>query len=119
MTHCRSSAVGRVLRILAAATLLVVCASCGHFESVSDPDIRAEELVGHEVRITKTDGRVLVFRVLEVTEDAFVGEFHRARFDEIAAVERHDYDVGKAAGLLMVAAGAWALWAALTFRVGG
>jgi hypothetical protein len=81
-------------------------------------DPRSEDLVGWQVRVTTTDERVLVFRVIEVTEDTLVGEFQRARFDEVAAVERREYYAGETAGTLAMILGALALLVGLLYAPG-
>ena len=106
------------MRVLAAGLLCLVLASCGHFELVPTADVRAEEVVGYQVRVTMTDGRVLLFRVVDVTEDALVGEFQRARFEEVAALERREYGIGETAAAFMVFLGALAVLVGISYSRG-
>jgi hypothetical protein len=88
-------------RILGACTLTIatVCVSCSAFDSVPNADVCAQGLVGHEARITTVQGQTLEFVVLDVTEDAVVGEFHIVPFDQIRTLERRRFDPWKAGAL--------------------
>jgi hypothetical protein len=101
MPNSGHAVVGKRIRVLFAVALFLGCASCGGFESIPPADLRAGDLVGHQVRVTTTDGRTLVFRVVDVTDSALVGEFERARFEDVALVERREYQpMGTVAALL-------------------
>lgn len=88
----------------------VTCASCTHLENVPLPQYGADDLVGHEVRVTTTDGRVLQFEVDTVTDDAISGEGERVAFSDIRRLERRELSGWKTAGavatVLAVAASA-------------
>lgn len=110
----------RVIRfVVAAVVVLLSCASCTELERVPHRGIDAQQLVGHVVRVTTIDGQVYGFRLLEVTEDSFVGEFDRVPFEQITLVERRDVSLWRTAclvgGGVLAAAGAFLLAFALTF----
>ena len=88
MSSWRSKIVHGNWRILVGVALLLICGSCTRLGRVSDPEVNAQQSVGHDIRVTMIDGRVLEFRLLEVTEDALIGEGHELQFDKIAFVER-------------------------------
>lgn len=82
--------------------------SCTRLETVPLPQFNADGLVGREVRVTTTGGRVLEFEVEAVTDDALVGRRERVAFDGIAQVERREISgwrtAAAAAGVVAVAA---------------
>jgi hypothetical protein len=101
-------------RTLAVAAVMMASLSCTRLETVSSPEVNAQGLVGHQIRVTTTDGRILEFELSMVTDDALVGGSERVRFDEIAVVERRDVSVWRTAA---VAAGVVAVSAAVAFVV--
>jgi hypothetical protein len=82
-------------------------------------DLGASDLVGYQVRVSTKDGRTLVFRVIDVTDDTLVGEFERARFEDVALVERREYDAGETLGTVAVLLGAAALLLGLLYSGAG
>lgn len=133
MPHWRSKALRGSWRIATVALMLLSCVSCTRIETSPPPDVHAQQLVGHQIRVTTVDGRILEFKVEMVTDNALVGvrtHFTRdrrvrvpeqVRFDEIAALERRDFSFWRtacvvaacAAGLLvwlMTRPGAWMEW---------
>ena len=87
-------------RILAGIAVLLACVSCTELKRVPRPEVNAQQLVGHEIRVTTTDGRILEFRLLTVTDDALIGTVAEVSLDEIALVERHDVSLWKTACLV-------------------
>ena len=78
---------------------MLACASCTRLETVPLPQLNADGLVGREVRVTMTDGRVLDFEVEVVTQDSLIGDSGRVALDEIAQVERRGASIWKTAGV--------------------
>ena len=126
MSYWGSGAVRSTWHIVAAAVALLSCVSCARMEPVPQPEVNAQELVGHEIRVTTLDGTVLEFWLSDVTEDALIGEHHEVAFDNIALVERRgDIDwktarscclvLGKGAAVALVAAAALLVAFALNF----
>ncbi len=97
---------------VAAAVVLLSCTSCMQLERVQHPQVDAQQLVGRKILVTTIGGQVHEFRLLEVTDDALVGEFERIPFDTIALVERRDFDLWKT--VLLVGGGAAIAAAAVT-----
>jgi hypothetical protein len=89
------------LRLFRASIVAIAtaCASCSAFDTVPNVDVCAEGLIGHEVRITTAQGRTLEFLVLDVTEDAVVGELHVVPFGQIRTLERRRFDPWKVVAL--------------------
>jgi len=99
----------RGARIAVAVGLSLTCASCASLEGVPQPELNAQQLVGHQVRVTTIDGRILEFELTMVTDEGLIGLLDRVRFDEIALVERSDVSVWRtvclvAGGLSVLAA---------------
>jgi hypothetical protein len=90
---------------LATAMVMLTCLSCTRLERVSLPEIDAQQLVGKQIRVTTTDGRILEFELTAVADDALVGRWERVRFDEIAVVERRDISVWRTVGTAGAVAG--------------
>ena len=98
----RRRTVRGILQIAALAVVLLGCASCAHLEAVPSTAPSAQQLIGQDIRVTTTDGQILEFRLLDVTEDALVGEFQQVRFDDVALLQRRDSNVLKSACLPVV-----------------
>ena len=111
MAYRRFGAPRLIWSAVAAAAILLSCASCMQLERVQHPEVDAQELVGRMIMVTTIGGQVHEFRLLEVTEDALVGEFERIPFDTIALVERRDLSLWKT--MLLVGGGAVVALAAL------
>ena len=111
MAYRRLGTTRLIWSAVAAAVVLLSCASCMQLERVQHPEVDAQELVGRMIMVTTIGGQVHEFRLLEVTEDALVGEFERIPFDTIALVERRDFDVWKT--VLLVGGGSVVALAAL------
>jgi hypothetical protein len=103
--------IGRLWTLLLAA---LACVSCTRLEAVPLPQYNADDLVGHQVRVTTTDGRVLEFEVATVTDDAISGEGERVEFGEIEKLERRAVSGWKTAA---AATGAVAVAAAVALVV--
>ena len=89
---CRRLGTLRVIWCAAvAAVVLLSCASCTELLPVPHQDINAQELVGHEIRVTTIDGQIYGFRLSAVTEDALISEFAQIPLDRIAMVERRGF----------------------------
>jgi hypothetical protein len=95
-------------------TVLLTCTSCARFERVASPELTASDLVGRNVRVTTTDGRVLEFTIQAVMEDALVGSTERVPFNEIARLEQREVSVWKT---VAVAVGGVAVVATVAFVV--
>jgi len=117
MPRCRIRAARGSWPATAAALALLVCASCTELKGVPSPDINAQQLVGCQVVVTTVDGRTLWFQLETVTDDALVGTptkrivanrvvlvTQRVRFDEIALLERHEFNLGKTLGAVSAVA---------------
>ena len=119
MSHDKQAAARRRIRILIVGALSLACASCGGFESIPISDPGVGDLVGYQVRATMTDGRTLVFLVIDVTDDALVGEFERARFEDVAVLERREYYAVETVGTVALILGAVALLLGLLYSGAG
>ena len=94
-------------RAAALVIMLMTCVSCTTLEPLSRPDVDGWDAVGHDIRVTTKDGRVMEFRLEMVTETALIGASEEVRFDQIALVERRDLNFWGTAGLVAgVAVGA-------------
>jgi hypothetical protein len=91
---------GHSWRRVALVLCLVLC-GCSRFEVVQDPLAQTQELVGYQVRVTTTDGRVLKFALREVTESALVGDTRQVSLDKVAQLERWHFDIAKTALLFL------------------
>ncbi|MBM3308420.1 MAG: hypothetical protein FJY74_08845 [Candidatus Eisenbacteria bacterium] len=78
-----------------------LCVSCARYVGAPLPQYDADELVGREVRVTTTDGRVLTFEVVSVSESELVGERLRVPFEEIATLERQEMSPLRTAGAVL------------------
>ena len=117
---CRRLGTLRVIWCAAvAAVVLLSCASCTELQPVPHQDINAQQLVGHEIRVTTIDGQIYGFRLSAVTEDALISEFAQIPLDRIAMVERRGFSFWKTAGNVLggtlAAIGALILVSAATF----
>ena len=92
----------------ALALCLLLCA-CSRFEPVQDPVAQTNELIGYEVRVTTTEGRVLRFVLRDVTESKLVGDLHTVRLKKVAKVERWHFSIMRTALLFVTLAGLYAL----------
>ncbi len=101
---CRRFGVLRVTVL--AAVILMSCVSCTELRLVSHVGADAHQLVGHKIRVTTIDGDVLEFRLLEITEDALVGESQQVQFDNVAVVRQSVSTFWRDACLAMVAVAA-------------
>ena len=117
MSRCSARAARGGWLAAATALMLLTCVSCTQLKGVASPDINAQELVGQQVRATTVDGRVLQFTLETVTDDALVGVptkrivadrvvlvTERVRFDQIALLERYEFNLGKTLGAVSVIA---------------
>jgi hypothetical protein len=97
--------------------VLLTCVSCTQLKTVPSPEVNAQRLVGHQIRVTTVDGRTLQFLLETVTNDALVGApetriihnravvvTERVRLDEVARVEQCQVDFAKTAGVVAVLA---------------
>ena len=98
----------------ALVVVLLGCVSCAHLETVPSTDANAQQLIGQDIRVTTMDGQILDFRLLDVTEEALVGESRQVRFDDVALLQWRDSSVMKSA-CLKVGAGAAGLLIALVW----
>ena len=115
---CRRSGVLRVIRFtVAAAVVLLSCASCTELQRVPNVDVNAQQLVGHEIRVTTIDGQAYSFRLSAVTEDALVSEFAQIPLDRIEMVERRGVSFRRTAS--EVVRGALAVLGALVLVMAG
>lgn len=118
MSCLRLGAVGGVLRIAALAVVLLSCVSCAHLEAVPSTDADAQQLIGHDIRVTTMDGQILEFRLAEVTESALTGKFEQVRFEDIALLERRDSNILNTAWFWVGAGAATMLLAVVLFAYG-
>ncbi|HWP94172.1 MAG TPA: hypothetical protein VNL72_00350 [Gammaproteobacteria bacterium] len=56
--------------------------------------------IGDEVRATLRDGRVLEFRVTEVTPEGIKGEGHAVSYGDITLLEKREFDLGRTVALV-------------------
>ena len=96
-----------------ALALCILLGGCSRYEPVQDPVAQSSELIGYEVRVTTTDGRVLRFVLRDVTQSKLLGDFRSVRLDKVALVERWHFDILRTA-LLVV--GAAVLYSALAYN---
>ncbi len=92
-----------------ALALFLVLGACSRFEPIQDPVAQTHELIGYEVRVTTTEGRVLRFVLRDVTQSELVGDLRRVRLDKVAKLERWHFSIVRTALLLVVFAGLYAL----------
>ena len=91
------------------------CASCTRLERVPLPQYDAADLVGHEVRVTTTDGRVVQFEVETITDDAISGDGRSVAFSEIERLERREVSGWRTAGAVTAAVAVAAAAALVVF----
>ena len=106
MSCPRLGATSGILRVAALAVILLSCVSCAHLEAVPRTEANAQQLIGQEIRVTTIDRQILEFRLLDVTENALIGESEQVRFDDIALLERRGFNIMKNKCLLMGAGAA-------------
>ena len=90
MSRLAFGAGARTLQVAALAAILVSCVSCAHSGAVRPTEAAAQELIGWHIQVTTTDGRILEFQLLDVTEDALIGRSEHVRFDDVASLEWQD-----------------------------
>jgi len=118
---CRRLGAQRVIRLAAAAAVVLLgCVSCTELQRVPHPNVNAQQLVGHEIRVTTIDGQAYTFRLEAVAEDTLVSEFAQIPLDRVATVERRGVSFWKTvrvAGTNVLAAlGAAVFVSAATFN---
>jgi len=89
--------------------------SCTRLERVPLPQYDAADLVGHEVRVTTTDGRVVQFEVETITDDAISGDGRSVAFSEIERLERREVSGWRTAGAVTAAVAVAAAAALVVF----
>ena len=101
----------RLVRLASTLAIMVSLVSCAGHESATPSDLTADQLVGRDVRITTTEGRVLEFTVTSVTDEAILGESERVEREDVDRLELQSHArggvVGQAVGTAMAA-----LWVA-------
>jgi len=89
--------------------LCVLLAGCSHFEQFRGPVAQTQELIGYEVRVTTTEGRVMRFVLRDVTESKLLGDHHAILMEDVAKVERWHFSLLRTALLFVGLAGLYAL----------
>jgi len=69
--------------------------SCAHSGVVPATEADAQQLIGWDIRVTTIGGQILEFELLEVTEDALIGESEQVLFDDVALLEWRDHKVSQ------------------------
>ena len=97
----------RVLRVCGWPLALVVLVGCSAYRPVALPSDGAARGVpepgavvpGDQVRVTLVSGGQVAFRVVEVRQDALVGEADVVPFENIESLESRELSKGRTAGL--------------------
>ena len=120
MRCLRLPAVRRILQITVPGVILLSCVSCASLEPVPRTEANAQQLIGQDIRVTRTDGSILEFRLLEVTEYALLGETQQVLFADVALLQRRgrDFNLLKN-GCFQVGAGAALVLLLLDMQSGG
>jgi hypothetical protein len=113
---------GRLVKLFVAVLLSLSLIACTTTRAVAARDVRSGQVqidAGDRVRVQRTDGSVLAFRVSAVTPDGLRGPDLAVGWDEIAELEVTEFSAGKttAAGVAG-AAGTYALAMALVAAMG-
>lgn len=112
MRCVRLHAARGILQITVLGVVLLSCVSCANLEPVPRTEANAQLLIGQDIRVTRIDGQILEFRLLEVTEYALVGESQQVLFDDVALLQRRDFNLWKN-GCVQMGAGAAGMFVAI------
>lgn len=90
-----------VRKLLILALIVIVASGCTTMRPVMPEPRASEETLkpGDNVRVFTRDGRVLDFKVKEVTEQRISGEKEEVPFSEIGHIERREFSPWKTTGL--------------------
>jgi len=88
------------------ASLLIsvfFCCSCTSYKAIREDtnDFRISLVAGDEIKVTKSDGKVLRLRYVEITDEILITQYFNIPLDQITKIEKRKFSVLKTTGLII------------------